>query len=40
MEGLGVQGIMRNVCNVLVGKPERRDHLECLGLDGRILLKC
>jgi hypothetical protein len=24
---------------ILVGKPERRDHVEDLGIDGRIILK-
>jgi hypothetical protein len=26
----------RNLCRVLVGKPERKDHLEDQGLDGRM----
>jgi hypothetical protein len=29
-------GDMRNAYNILVGKPERRDHLEDLGADGLI----
>jgi hypothetical protein len=28
-----------NVCRVLVGKPEGKNHLEDLGVDGRITLK-
>jgi hypothetical protein len=45
MEGLYVQGIMHGrvekyIYIILVGKPEKRDQLECLGLDERILLKC
>jgi hypothetical protein len=31
-------GGTRNACNNLVGKPET-DHLEDLGIDGRIMLK-
>jgi hypothetical protein len=27
-------GEMRNVYNILVGKPERKSHLEDLGVDG------
>jgi hypothetical protein len=27
-----------NAFNTLVGKPERRDHLEDLGLEGKIML--
>jgi hypothetical protein len=30
---------MRTSCNILVGKPERRDHLEDLGIYGRIILE-
>jgi hypothetical protein len=29
---------MKNAYEVLVGKPEGRDHLEDVGIDGRILL--
>jgi hypothetical protein len=29
----------RNVYRVLVGKPNERDHLNDLGIDGRITLK-
>jgi hypothetical protein len=29
---------MRNACNILVGKPEGRDH-EDLGLHGKIILE-
>jgi hypothetical protein len=32
-------GEMRNVYKILVRKPERRDHLEDLGIDGRIILE-
>jgi hypothetical protein len=28
-----------NVYNILVGKPERKDHSEDLGVDGRIILQ-
>jgi hypothetical protein len=31
-------GEMRNACKVLVGKPEGKDHLEDLGVDGRIII--
>ena len=31
-------GEMRGVYRVLVVKPERRDHLEETGMDGRIIL--
>jgi len=30
----------KGVCRVLVGKSEERNHLQDLGLDGRIILKC
>jgi hypothetical protein len=30
---------MRNVYNILVGKPEGKNHSEDLGIDGRIILK-
>jgi len=30
---------MRNACNVLVGKPNRREHSEDLGVDWRIILE-
>jgi hypothetical protein len=29
----------RGVYRVLVGKPERKDHFEDLGVDGRIILR-
>jgi hypothetical protein len=29
----------RDACRVLMGKPEEQDHLEDLGVDGRIILK-
>jgi hypothetical protein len=29
----------RNVCGVLVGRPELTDRLENLGVDGRIIIK-
>jgi hypothetical protein len=29
----------RGACRVLVGKPEKRNHLEDTGVDGRIILK-
>jgi hypothetical protein len=32
-------GERKGVYRVLVGKPERRNHLEDTGLDGRIILK-
>jgi hypothetical protein len=33
-------GGMRSACHILVGKPEgKRDHLEDLGLDGKIILE-
>jgi hypothetical protein len=32
-------GETRGAYRVLVGKPERRDHLEYIGVDGRIILK-
>jgi hypothetical protein len=28
---------MRNACKILVGKPEGRDHLEDLGVDGKTI---
>jgi hypothetical protein len=31
-------GERRGTCRVLVGKPERRDHLEDPGIDGRFIL--
>jgi hypothetical protein len=34
-----MHGEMRNMCKILVGKPEGRNHLEDLGVDGRIILK-
>jgi hypothetical protein len=30
---------MRNACNILVGKRERRYHLEDVGVDGKIILE-
>jgi hypothetical protein len=30
---------MKNSYQILVGKPEERDHIGDLGVDGRILLK-
>jgi hypothetical protein len=33
-------GERRGTCRVLVGKPEGKNHLEDLGIDGRIILKC
>jgi hypothetical protein len=32
-------GEMRNVYSILVGKLERRDHSEDLGIDGRLILE-
>jgi hypothetical protein len=32
-------GEMRNANKILVGKPERKNHSEDLGVDGRIILK-
>jgi hypothetical protein len=32
-------GEVRNAYNILVTKPEGRDHLEDLGVDGRIILE-
>jgi hypothetical protein len=31
---------LRNAHKILVGKPEGRDNLEDLDVDGRIVLKC
>jgi hypothetical protein len=31
-------GEMRNVYSILVGKPEGKNHLEDLGIDGKIIL--
>jgi hypothetical protein len=28
-----------NACKILVGKPEGRDHVEDIGIDGRMLLE-
>jgi hypothetical protein len=33
-------GDKRVAYRVLVGKPDRKSHLEDLGMDGRIILKC
>jgi hypothetical protein len=32
-------GEIRNAYNILVGKPEGKDHTENLGIDERIILK-
>jgi hypothetical protein len=32
-------GEMRNAYNILVGKPERKNHWEDLSVDGRIILE-
>jgi hypothetical protein len=32
-------GVMRTVYKILVGKPEGRDHVEDVGIDGRVILK-
>jgi len=32
-------GAMRNIYNILVGKPEGRDHSEDLGIDEKIILE-
>jgi len=32
-------GEMRNAYRVLVGKPERKNHAEDLGVDGRMMLE-
>jgi hypothetical protein len=32
-------GIKKHTNMVLIGKPERKNHLEDLGVDGRIILK-
>jgi hypothetical protein len=31
---------MRNPYNILVRKPEGKNHLEDLGIDGKVILKC
>jgi hypothetical protein len=36
---VALMGETRNAYNVLVGKCEDRDHLEDLGIEGRILLE-
>jgi hypothetical protein len=36
---LELMGRMRNAIKILVGKPEKRDSLEELGIDGIIILK-
>jgi len=33
------RGVRRGVCRVLVGKPERKNHLGDPGIDGRIILR-
>jgi hypothetical protein len=33
-------GEVTNAYSVLVGKPEGKNHLEDLGVDGRIILEC
>jgi hypothetical protein len=33
-------GEMINAYIILIGNPKGRDHLEDLGIDGRIILKC
>jgi hypothetical protein len=33
-------GETRNVCNILVGKPERKTPSEDLGVDGRTVVEC
>jgi hypothetical protein len=32
-------GEVTNLCTILVGKPEGKNHLQDLGVDGRIILK-
>jgi hypothetical protein len=34
-----MHGEMRNAFKIVVGKPEGKNHLEDLGIDGRIILK-
>jgi len=36
---IGCMGEARNAYNILVGKPEGKDHFEYLGVGGNILLK-
>jgi hypothetical protein len=36
---MGWTGEMRNVYAIFVRKPEERDHLEDLGIEGEIILK-
>jgi hypothetical protein len=36
---VGCMGTMRNACNILVGKLKGRNHLEVLGVDGKIILE-
>jgi hypothetical protein len=33
-------GEMKNAHKILIGKPERKNHSEDQGVDGRIILKC
>jgi hypothetical protein len=33
-------GQMRKAFSILIGKPEGKNHLEDLGVDGRIILQC
>jgi hypothetical protein len=35
---VALMGAMRNPYNISVGKPERKNHLEDLGIDGKITL--
>jgi hypothetical protein len=36
----GTYGAKRNAYRILVGKHEGKNHLEDLGVDGNIILKC
>jgi len=36
---LACMGDKRGIYRILVGRPEERDNLEDLGIDGRIILK-
>jgi hypothetical protein len=31
--------VIRNLYNILIGEPERRDHLENIGVKGKIILE-
>jgi hypothetical protein len=40
LEHLECMGKKRNAYNVLIRKSERRHHVEYLGIDRRVMLKC